>query len=69
MDFLTSFRICSSGLTAQRARMDVITSNLANVETTRTPEGGPYKKKTAILTSEPLPGDFGTSLNDAIRVV
>ena len=69
MDFLTSFKICSSGLAAQRVRMDVIASNLANAETTRTPEGGPYKKKTVVLTSEPLPGAFGTSLNDAARVV
>jgi len=69
MDFLTSFRISSSGLAAQRARMDVITSNIANAETTRTPEGGPYKKKTVVLTSEPLPGSFGASLNDAARVV
>jgi len=49
--------------------MDVITSNLANAETTRTPEGGPYKKKTVVLTSEPLPGDFGAALNDVARMV
>ena len=69
MDFLTSFRISSSGLAAQRARMDVITSNIANAETTRTPEGGPYKKKTVVLSSEPLPGAFGASLDNAARIV
>jgi len=41
MDFFTSFRICGSGLEAQRAKMDVVVSNLANVNTTKTPEGGP----------------------------
>lgn len=69
MDFLTSFRICSSGLAAQRAKMDVITSNLANVETTKTPEGGPYRKKTVVLASEPLSGNFNTLLKDAVRTV
>jgi flagellar basal-body rod protein FlgC len=69
MDFLVSFKICSSGLAAQRARMDVITSNLANAETTRTPEGGPYRKKTIVFRSEPLPGAFGSALNDAAGVV
>ena len=40
MDFLTAFGICSDALAAQRTKMDVIASNLANIETTRTPEGG-----------------------------
>lgn len=69
MDFLTSFRVCSSGLTAQRAKMDVITSNIANVETTKTPEGGPYKKKTVVLSSEPISGNFDAALKDAVRTV
>lgn len=69
MDIVTSFKICSSGLTAQRAKMDVITSNLANVETTRTPEGGPYKRKTVILAAEPVADVFGTALNAAVRAV
>jgi len=38
-------RIGGSALTAQRFRMDVISSNIANLETTRTPEGGPYHRK------------------------
>ena len=41
MDFITSFDICASGLTAQRKKMDVIASNLANAGTIQTPEGGP----------------------------
>jgi flagellar basal-body rod protein FlgC len=41
----TTFRISASGLTAQRLRMDVIASNLANSETTRTSEGGPYRRQ------------------------
>ncbi|ABC76849.1 flagellar basal body rod protein FlgC [Syntrophus aciditrophicus] len=71
MDFLTSFRICSSGFAAQRAKMDVIASNLANVSTTSTPEGGPYKRKVAIFSSENVKQKFrfGDRLRDAIREV
>jgi len=43
--------IASSGLSAQRARMEVIAQNLANAETTRTPQGGPYQRQTVSLQS------------------
>ena len=69
MDYMASFKICSSGLAAQRAKMDVITSNLANAETTQTPEGGPYKKKTVVLSSEPLSDNFDVTFKDAFRIV
>jgi len=41
--------ISASGMTANRLRIDVISDNIANAETTRTPEGGPYKKKIPIF--------------------
>jgi len=71
MDFLTSFRICSSGFAAQRAKMDVISSNLANVSTTSTPEGGPYKRKVAVFESENVNKkfNFGDKLRDAVKQV
>ncbi len=71
MDFLTSFRICSSGFAAQRTKMDVIASNLANVSTTSTPEGGPYKRKTAVFASENVKKgfSFGDKLRDAVKGV
>ncbi len=65
MDFLTSMKIGASGLTAQRLRMDTIASNMANIETTRTPEGGPYKRKDVIFTALPL-NEFATTLEDAL---
>lgn len=65
MDFLTSMQIGASGLSAQRQRMDAIASNLANIETTRTPEGGPYKRKDVIFTALPLE-NFATTLKDAL---
>ena len=65
MDFLSAMKIGASGLTAQRLRMDTIASNLANVETTRTPEGGPYKRKDVMFTALPL-NEFSTKLNNAL---
>ena len=69
MDFFTSFRICGSGLEAQRAKMDVVVSNLANVNTTKTPEGGPYKRKVIVLTAEALNESFDSKLRDALKKV
>ncbi|MCX5853730.1 MAG: flagellar basal body rod protein FlgC [Deltaproteobacteria bacterium] len=69
MDFMTSFKICGSGLAAQRAKMDVITSNLANVNSTRTEEGGPYKKKSVAFTAEAVESPFDSAIKDAIKTV
>ena len=69
MDFITSFDICSSGLSAQRKKMDVIVSNLANASTIQTPEGGPYKRKVAVLAAEPVKGKFGAALQEALSEV
>jgi flagellar basal-body rod protein FlgC len=65
MDFMTAMKIGASGLSAQRKRMDTIASNLANIETTRTPEGGPYKRKDVMFTALPLT-EFSTKLSDAM---
>jgi len=69
MDFMTSFKICGSGLAAQRAKMDVVTSNLANVNSTRTDEGGPYKKKSVALSAEAVDSPFDSAIKDAIKTV
>lgn len=69
MDFSVPFKICSSGLAAQRARMDVITSNLANVGTTRTPEGGPYRRKEVVLGSESAVTEFSGRLQEVLQTV
>ena len=53
MDFLTSMKISSSGLAANRKRMNAISSNIANAQTTRTTEGGPYRPKEVVFGSEP----------------
>lgn len=49
MGVFEGMQIAASGLTAQRFRMDVIASNLANVDTTRTPQGGPFRREMAVF--------------------
>ena len=54
MDFFTTMDVTASGLATARARMNIASSNLANAETTRSTEGGPYKRREAVIASEPL---------------
>ncbi|MEQ1721736.1 MAG: flagellar basal body rod protein FlgC [Pseudobdellovibrio sp.] len=58
-DFLSGFRIGGSGMAAQRARMNTISSNIANINTTRTPEGGPYRRKDVVFEAIPDSKSFG----------
>ncbi len=62
--FFKSMEISSSGLSAQRLRMNILSSNLANAQTTRTPEGGPYKRKDVVFEAKPV-DEFGKYLDDA----
>lgn len=62
MDLLSSLRISSSGLAAQRKRMEAHSSNIANAQTTRTAEGGPYRKKEVVFGSEPARQKFSELL-------
>lgn len=62
MGIFGSFEISASGLHVQRKRMDVIASNLANMETTRTEEGVPYRRKMIVLSAEPVE-DFDDLFN------
>lgn len=58
-DFLTGMRISGSGMAAQRMRMNTISSNIANVNTTQTPEGGPYRRKDVVFEAMPDAKTFG----------
>ena len=49
----------ASGLTAERLRMDVISDNLANAQTTRTPGGGPFRREMVQFTAVPLSAEIG----------
>jgi len=58
MELLKSMDISASGLQAQRVMVNVISTNLANVHTTRTPEGEPYRRRQAIFSTSPLSQKF-----------
>lgn len=62
MDLLSSLKISASGLAANRKRMGAISSNIANAQTTRTAEGGPYRKKEVVFGAEPTRESFGEIL-------
>ena len=66
MDFLTSMKISASGLAANRKRMNAISSNIANAQTTRTVEGGPYRPKEVVFGSEPARESFSEILDGKI---
>jgi flagellar basal-body rod protein FlgC len=57
--------ISGSALSAQRLRMDVIAENIANVETTRTEDGGPYRRKRVIM--EPRNSDFAQVMENRVN--
>lgn len=58
-DFLTGMRVSSSGMAAQRMRMNTIASNIANINTTKSPEGGPYRRKDVVFEAMPDAKNFG----------
>jgi flagellar basal-body rod protein FlgC len=67
MDLFTAMDISASGLRAQRTRMNVISSNIANAHTTRTDEGGPYKRRDVILRENSFEGQLTSVEVEAIQ--
>jgi len=67
MDFL-AMDVAASGLAVQRARMNVASSNLANVNTTRTADGGPYRRRDILAESVPVQG-FPGGFADQVQKV
>jgi len=71
MRVFSALDISASGLYAERTRMDVIANNLANANTTRTPEGGPFRRQLVVLRGTEVsdPGDLsglGVSVSGVI---
>lgn len=58
MELMESMAVSVSGLDAQRRRLNVIASNLANAHSTQTPGGGPYKRRDVVFRSMPVPSNF-----------
>ena len=69
MDFFTAFNVSASGLSAQRIRMNVVSSNLANVNSTQTAEGGPYRRKDVSFTAVPVKETFKDILKEKVNQV
>jgi flagellar basal-body rod protein FlgC len=55
--------VSATGMAAQRVRAALLVENIANSETTRTPDGGPYRRKDAIFTTQQVGSAFGTELD------
>jgi len=68
MDPFGIFKVSASGLQAQRQRMNLIASNMANAHTTRTENGGPYRKKDAVFSVQPISSNPGEGL-EGVQVV
>ncbi|HKW98376.1 MAG TPA: flagellar basal body rod protein FlgC [Bryobacteraceae bacterium] len=74
MSLFSLLSVSASGMSAQRARAELLVENMANAETTRTPEGGPYRRKDAVFTTDtaesPFSSIFESQLNqpEGVRV-
>jgi flagellar basal-body rod protein FlgC len=72
MSLFASIQVSASGMAAQRTRAELLVENMANAETTRTPEGGPYRRKDAVFSSEtqssPFSALFQNELATGVKV-
>jgi flagellar basal-body rod protein FlgC len=58
MSLFSSIAVSASGMAAERTRAELLVENMANSETTRTPDGGPYRRKDAVFSSEQVTSPF-----------
>ncbi len=65
MAFLSTLNIIGSGMTAQQVRLDVISENITNMNTTRTEDGGAYRRKVVVFQAETNKNGFRTALSRA----
>jgi flagellar basal-body rod protein FlgC len=63
MSLFSSLSVSASGMAAQRTRAALLVENIANSETTRTPEGGPYRRKDAVFATTPVGSEFASELS------
>ena len=66
MSLFSTLAVSASGMAAQRARTEVLVENLANSETTRTPDGGPYRRKDVVFTEDSGAGSFSSELGSML---
>jgi flagellar basal-body rod protein FlgC len=68
MDFLPGVAVTSSALEAQKMRLDIVAQNIANAQTTRTPEGGPYQRKVVNFETELIQRTGSSTQLPGVRV-
>ncbi len=66
MSLFSTLSVSASGMAAQRTRAELLVENLANAETTRTPEGGPYRRKDVVFAEDNSAGSFSSEFNSAL---
>jgi len=69
MNLLTALDVNASGLAAQRKRVEVSSSNLANSQTTRTEEGGPYRRKDVVFQTSSFQESLGAAMGGGVEGV
>ncbi len=57
--------VASTGMTVQRQKMDVVSENIANIDTSRTPEGGPYRRQKVVVSETKSSPSFGSLMSNA----
>src|SRR5579871_814229 len=67
MSLLSALSVSASGMAAQRTRSELLVENIANSETTRTAEGGPYRRKDAVFSSSSVPSAFASELDTQLN--
>ena len=67
MSLFSSLAVSASGMAAQRVRAGVLVENIANSDTTRTPGGGPYRRKDAIFSTAAVASDFASELDSRMQ--
>jgi flagellar basal-body rod protein FlgC len=66
MSLFGSLQVSASGMAAERARAELLVENMANSETTRTPEGGPYRRKDVVFSSQPQTSPFSAVFQNEV---
>ena len=66
MDFMTALDMGASALSAERTHINIISMNLANAKTTRTPEGGAYRRRSVVMESIPVDASFKKQMEGAL---
>jgi len=67
MSLFSAISVGASGMSAQRTRAEMLVENIANAETTRTPGGGPYRRKDVVFQSAPAESPFASIFNSQVQ--